>query len=159
MQQNKSIKDQLDATFDRVQRIDVGEFELQADFARYLCVQVSGFLEQSIRNSTAEYVASRADKRVANFVTRATNRLTNLDTEKIKEHLLKFDPKWQPTLDSLLVEEVKDAINSVVALRHRIAHGQSADITIARVKGYYKQVIMAVKKLEEMMNINEGNSS
>lgn len=159
MRRNKSIKDQLDATFDRVQRIDVGEFELQADFARYLCVQVSGFLEQSIRNFTAEYVTRRADKRVANFVTRTTNRLTNLDAEKIKEHLLKFDPNWESTLESLLIEEVKDAINSILALRHRVAHGQSADITIARVKVYYKQVIRAVKEIEEMMDIDEGDSS
>lgn len=155
MRQNQSIKDQLDATFDRVNRINVGELELQADFARYLCVQVSGFLEQSIRNSTAVYVSNRADRRVTNFVTRSTNRLTNLDTEKIKEHLLKFDPTWQSNLDSLLIDEVKDAINSVVALRHRIAHGQSADVTISRIKGYYKQISRLIQDLEELMEIND----
>jgi hypothetical protein len=155
LRRNQSIKDQLDATFERVKRIDIGEIELQADFARYLCVQVSGFLEQSVRNATTAYASNRADKCVANYVTRSVNRLTNLDSEKIKEHLLKFDQSWEAPLNALLADEVKDAINSVVALRHQIAHGQPADITIGRILGYYNKISRVVVELEKLLQVDE----
>lgn len=156
MRRNRSIKDQLEAAFGRIERIDESEFELRADFSRYLCVLVSGYLEQSIRNATAAYVENRAHPSVANFVIRATSRLTNLDADKIKDHLLKFEPSWQSVLDVLLADEAKDAINSVVALRNSIAHGQPADVTAVRVIRYYKQIARVISELENLLQTNHS---
>lgn len=152
LHRNRAAKDQLEAAFERVNRLDESEFELKADFARYLCVQVSGFLEQSVRNATTDYATKRSDPTVANFVLRATNRLTNLDSDKIKDHLLKFNPGWRQQLDALLIDEKKDAINSVVALRHMIAHGQSADVTVGRIKGYFWHINKVIDGIEKMLD-------
>ena len=78
MKRTASLKDQLDATFGRIGGIDHSEFELRADFARYLCVLVNGYLEQSIRNACAEYARRRAQPSVANYVVKATSRLSSL---------------------------------------------------------------------------------
>ena len=71
MKRTASLKEQLDATFGRIGGIDHSEFELRADFARYLCVLVNGYLEQSIRNACAEYARMRAQPSVANYVVKA----------------------------------------------------------------------------------------
>lgn len=155
LRRTRSVKDQLDASFERVKNIDQGSLELRADFARYLCVQVSGFLEQSVRNTTAAYAEKRAHPSVSNFVIQASNRLMNLDAEKIRGHFLKFDSNWQDDLEGIFTGEAKDAINSVVALRNRIAHGEAADITIARVSRYFNEVVEVVKKLEILLDVGD----
>jgi hypothetical protein len=149
-----SLKDQLDATFGRIAAIDHSEFELRADFARYLCVLVNGYLEQSIRNACAEYAKRRAQPSVANFVVKATSRLSSLKASSLKEQLLAFDASWQDELDALIVDEVKDAIDSVVSLRHGIAHGQGFDITFERISRYYVEVSKAVVSIERMMGVD-----
>jgi len=117
-------------------------------------VLVSGFLEQSLRNATAQYAKKRSQPVISNYVIKATNRVTNLTTEKLKEYLLAFDGSWQAQLDTLLADETKDAINSIVALRHSVAHGQPADVTFERVYHYYARVKQVVVALEQMMGID-----
>ena len=148
------MKDELDATFDRVRRIDHSELELRADFARYLCVLVSGFLEQSLRNATAEFARKRAKPVISNYVVKVTGRITNLNTNKLRDHLVSFDPSWQEKLDALIDDEAKDAIDSVVALRHRIVHGQSADVTVERIDRYYREITRAVTAIQRLMGVD-----
>jgi hypothetical protein len=45
----KRLKQHLDATFQRIKGLPAGvDMEIQSDFARYLCVLVSGYLEKSV---------------------------------------------------------------------------------------------------------------
>ncbi|WP_147328120.1 HEPN domain-containing protein [Duganella sp. BJB476] len=150
---NNSPQDVLDSTFARINDIDSTEIELRADFSRYLCVLVSGYLEQYVRSSTAKYVKERSQPQIADFVVSQTNRITNLNCEKITKHYVALNKNWQKLLDELLVDEAKDAINSIVALRHSIAHGQSADVTYERVSRYYKQVKRVIFEIDTMLNL------
>ncbi|WP_298928198.1 HEPN domain-containing protein [uncultured Ramlibacter sp.] len=138
----------MDATFARIQLLDVGQLELRADFARYLCVLVSGYLDQTIREITGEFVRQRAQPLIADLVVKLTDRTTNLTAAKLRTYLLQIDRTWEGAIDALLVDRAKDALDSVIALRHRIAHGQSADVTIARMLGYYveiKKLLLAIR--------------
>lgn len=137
-----------------MRRIDHSELELRADFARYLCVLVSGFLEQSVRNATADFVKRRAHTVVANYVVKGTDRIANLKTTKLKEHLVAFDPSWQLQLDALLTDEAKDAIDSVVALRHGIAHGQPADVTFERIARYYSEIKRTIAAIQQLLDVD-----
>ena len=80
--------------------------------------------------------------------------MTNLGSNNLLTHLLSFDPSWEPKLDLLIADEAKDAIDSVVALRHRIAHGQSADITFERIARYYGQVVRVTTGIRELMGLD-----
>ncbi|HJR74976.1 MAG TPA: HEPN domain-containing protein [Luteimonas sp.] len=148
-----SIKDVLDATFLRAKKIDSSEIELRADFARHLCVLVSGFLDQTIKNYTAEYVAKRSNPAVTNYVVRSIKNLTNLKAEKLKQHVLSFDSGWQTKIDELIADERKDAIDSLVNLRHGIAHGQPDDVTLVRIEGYYKEIVKVVDGIRDIMQL------
>lgn len=155
MRRHASLKDALDATFTRVSRIDPGEVELRADFARHLCVLVSGFIDQTIKNYTIEYVRKRSSETVTNHVSKSIVNLTNLKAEKLVSHLLSFDPSWKSVLDTLIADERKAAIDSVVALRHGIAHGKPGDITIARMLSYYAEVSRVMAGIRSLMQIED----
>ena len=155
MRRHASLKDALDATFARASRIDVGEIELRADFARHLCVLVSGFMDQTIKNYTVEYVRKRSSETVTNHVSHSLINLTNLKSQKLKKHLLSFDKGWESQLDLLLADERKAAVDSVVSLRHGIAHGKPGDVTIARMTTYYADVVKVMTGIHKLMQIEE----
>ena len=155
MRRHASLKDALDATFARASKIDLGEIELRADFARHLCVLVSGFIDQTVKNYTVEYVRKRSSETVTNHVSKSIVNLTNLKAEKLITHLLSFDPNWKTALEELVVDERKAAVDSVVALRHGIAHGKPGDITIARMKDYYAEVGTVMSGIRALMQIDD----
>lgn len=155
MRRHASLKDVLDATFARVDRLEPGEIELRADFARHLCVLVSGFMDQTIKNYTIEYVRKRSSGTVTNHVSKSIANLTNLKSEKLKNHLLSFDATWKTELDKIFSEERQAAVDSVISIRHGIAHGKPGDITIARMKDYYKEVVKVMSEIHELMEIDD----
>ncbi|MAE20843.1 MAG: hypothetical protein CMK92_00260 [Pseudomonas sp.] len=157
MKRHASLQDTLDATFARVNKIDIMDIELRADFARYLCVLVSGFLDQTIQSFTSEYVKKRSSPQIAHYIANSITNLTNLKSKKLTEYLLSFDVNWKDELDVLISDERKDAIDSLVTLRHGIAHGKPGDVTVARVTSYYKEIVDVVEGVRVLMQLEEGN--
>ena len=58
---------QLDTTFARARGLDA-DAELLSDFARYLCVLVSGFVEQATIELLLEYVRNRSERSIQSYV-------------------------------------------------------------------------------------------
>ncbi len=133
------LKRVLDESFKRVAKID-NDSELQADFARYLCVLVSGFIEKSVVELILEHTRHRANPSVLRFVEYRTRQFTNVNAQRLEELLGAFDPEWRSDLKKFLVDERKDALDSIVSLRNTISHGQSVGVTFVRVKEYYEHV-------------------
>jgi len=130
------LKQRLDATFQRVAGIG-SDLELQSDFARYLCVLVSGYLERAVAELVLEYARRSGSPSLQRFVELNTRRFTNANAERLQNLLGSFDPDWRQTLESFLVDELKDAVDSIVNLRNTIAHGGSVGLTVRdyRVNG------------------------
>jgi hypothetical protein len=55
-----------------------------------------------------------------------------------------FNATWADQLESDTEGELKDAVDSVVANRHLIAHGRDVGISYVRMKGYYERSIKVV---------------
>jgi hypothetical protein len=132
-------KKRLDASFDRVSRV-VTDAEILSDFARYFCVLVAGFLEQAMIEVALEHVRTHSQDSVQRYVDGRLRRFTSANSQHIIELLGSFDPDWRVDLEQYIVDEYKDAINSVVTLRHTVAHGRYAGVTMAGVKHYYERV-------------------
>jgi hypothetical protein len=140
-QQIAEHRARIDAAFGRANALQsAADPETNADFAKYLCVLVSGFLERAVSESVQEHARKRSAPTLQRFVENNTWGFTNVKCEKLKNLLGSFDPNWRLQLDALLVDEVKDAIDSLVANRHLITHGGSVGLTYVRVKEYYKHV-------------------
>ena len=85
---------------------------------------------------------------IANFVEEQLRDFRNPKMEKILEIARMFSPKWEEDIRKASEGEKKDAIDSIVANRNRIAHGEDVSITFSRINNYYANVI----KFIELMN-------
>lgn len=144
-----TLKKRLDATFERVKHVGQ-DTELQSDFARYLCVLVSGYIEQSIVQIILEHAREKDAPTLERFVERKTKRFANAKVSRIQELLGDFDPEWRKELDELLGDEQKDAVDSVVNQRNIIAHGGSVEVTYLRIRTYYQQAQCVIDQVAEL---------
>ena len=141
----------LDNLFEII-RILEGDPELTSHWARYLCVQVSGFLETSIQTVLSDYARCQSSKHVSRFVDAQVGRFQNLNMERILNLVGQFDPDWEKELRIATEDEPKDAVDSVVANRNRIAHGEDVGITFGRVSRYYDNAKLVVDLLQKKCN-------
>lgn len=136
----------LDAKFKKVEAFGF-DAELQSDYAKYLCVLTSGFLENSLYELLVGYSKAKSSPAIARYVEAQMNRWINPGSEKIVSLLGSFSPEWRAHIDSYLVDEKKEAVNSLVALRHKIAHGESVGTSYSQVKGYFDVVSKLVDEI------------
>lgn len=136
----------LDGVFKSSERVD--DDEIKSHFAKYLCVLTSGYIEESIRIIIKNYVHNNATTNVRNHFNSLTDSLTNLKIEKIENYLFSFNPTWKDQFGDLITDEEKDAINSIVANRHLIAHGRNVGVSYVNVKNWYKCSKKVIEKIE-----------
>ncbi len=144
------MKRRLDATFERISSFDSDSSELQEDFARYLCVLVSGYIERSIVQIVQEHARREGAPTLQRFVERKTSRYTSANPERIKELLGSFSQDWRRKIETIMVDEIRDAITSIIKNRHLIAHGRSSDITLGQVRAYYQNAQVLIDGIQEL---------
>ena len=144
-------KQRIDAAITRMQAIPLDwDGELKADLAKYLCVIVSGYLEKSVSELLIEHARKSGAPSLLRYVEKTTSRFANANSEKILTIVDQFDSNWHSRMQAVLVDEVKAAVDSVVANRHQIAHGGSVGLTLARMVAYYELVQGVIEELADM---------
>ena len=127
----------LTATFALVARMN--DQELQSEFAKYLCVLVSGFLEQAVRDILLSYASLNSDQIVTRYVEGTVDR-TNLNAQRLGELVGLFSSDWQKELNAYVVDERRAALGNIRANRNAIAHGGDSTITLRQVRDYYDRI-------------------
>ncbi len=150
-------KQKLDNLFGQLSVFEV-ESELQSHWAKYLCVLVSGFIEISIRAVLGEYTRQRSNQNITRYVASRLTRVTNPNMEDILTLVGRFDSDWRRKLEEVTTDEIKTAVDSVVANRNRIAHGKDAGISYVTLKNYYKNVKKMVDNIENIAFEIAGSS-
>lgn len=139
---NKEIirqRDRLDDLFRQVSAF-AGDSEMQSHWAKYLCVLVSGYLETSVRIILTDYAKNKSSPLIANYVENQISGFQNAKMGKILDLLRTFCPEWAENVKIATEGELKDAVDSIVFNRHKIAHGESITLSYTRVSEYYKKV-------------------
>lgn len=149
------LRRRLENTFARGPASDA-DIEVQSDFARYMCVLVSGFFENALIALLLDLAARRSAPEITLFVERQLDYWTNPHCEKIATLLGDFDSSWKTAAEAYLVDERKAAVNSLVALRHKIAHGESVGTSIAQVRAYYATVLDVVAFVADLVDPPAG---
>ena len=144
-----SNKDRLDFLFTKIEDIPE-DLELQAHWAKYLCVLVSGFLEKSVSLILKEYAERNSSPIITNFVEKKIGRFQNANMKKIMQLIMSFNSDWADTLEKELSGETKDSVDSIVANKNNIAHGVSVGITYAQIKKYYENSLVLIERIEEI---------
>jgi hypothetical protein len=152
MRELQRQRDKLDNLFQKVSALQ-DDVELQSHFARYLCVLVSGFLENAIVEIYGAYAQNKSGQYVANYVETQLGRIQNPNMQRILQVSGAFNPQWRDEIEADLAQEIKDSINSIMANRNQIAHGESSNITYVRIKDYYENALKLVDFLRRQCDV------
>ena len=63
-----------------------------------------------------------------------------------------FNQSWRKDLEHFLVDEKADAIGTIVANRHKIAHGEDSTLTYVRVKEHWEEVQRVVEHIADLVD-------
>ncbi len=133
--------------FERTDRAAWQDIELQGHWGNYLCVLAAGLLENSVREVYGEFVRNASSPQVANHAVAGLNNVYSPKASRFIEIARSFDQSWGRDLEAYMnvgTGERRDAIDSIMNNRHRIAHGRSTSISVARVRDYLERAIEVI---------------
>lgn len=152
-----SAEARLEAAFARVRSIPFENEELKSDCSRYLCVLVCGFVETAAVALVLGYVSDVSHPRAVRLVQRQLSRRASLNSERLIQLVGAMDDDWGMELRNFLTDERKAALDSVVALRHKIAHGESVGLNFVTICEYYQYVKEVVRYLGELLTASSSS--
>jgi len=128
------------------------DIELRAHWAQYLCVLGAGLIENGVKEIFSEYVGRTASPEVARYARSRLIRIQNPKASACVETVRAFNPTWGVALEAYLEQDGrKDAIDSIMANRHEIAHGKSSGITISRFSDYLQKTEDVLEFMEKQV--------
>ncbi|MFY9317671.1 MAG: HEPN domain-containing protein [Burkholderiales bacterium] len=113
---------------------------VQADYARHLCVLISGHIEKSVLDIAVEYSMGKTAAPIRSYLESSLSRLTNVDKDRLLQVVGSFDATWRERTDKYVIDEKLAALNSIVGLRNNIAHGGAAAVSLGQVERYWASI-------------------
>ncbi len=134
------LRKQLDELFLRGDELDEAS-ELAGDMHRYLCVRVSGFLEQSMVSLARACCENHGWGAGATFGLSWLERAPNMRSDELQRLVSRFDRTWgEELIEYLAVEERSARINALMGIRNDVAHGKNQGVSRRQVWEYYQLV-------------------
>lgn len=130
--------------------VQVLDFEVKGLLANHLCILSSGTFEECVRLHISEFSRTNAHAFVASFVMNRIKYITNLKSDKLVSLLGEFDASIALEIENYLDDRRKSALNSLVSLRHRIAHGKDPGSSLVSIIGYITVIYELLDKLEDI---------
>jgi hypothetical protein len=142
----------LNGLFGRTAAASGGDIEIQAHWARYLCVLCAGFIENAFEEIYAEFVKGAASEPVARFTIRSLEKTNNPKTLKFIDTSRAFKEAWGDELEVFVDQNGRrDAIDSIMNNRHQIAHGKSSGISVARLEEWFEKSLEVIDFIENQV--------
>ena len=129
-----------------------GDLEVEAQWARYMCIRCAGFFETALREILGKYLEDTSSSNSARYGKQALKRNQNPGSEQIVQILGFFNSSWRDNLENNLcwTDGGKDAFDSVINIRNNIAHGGDAGITLGTLTQYRDKAIKVLEYIEEL---------
>jgi hypothetical protein len=139
------MKSDLDAVYKRYrQGLTDMEIPLQEDFHKYMCIRLSGYLEQLMFEAISGYIADSTGGAAKNFSMSFFKKAPNLNPEAFEKLIGRFGEVWLEEISDFLDrEERRNSLGRLLEVRNKVAHGQSyrgGQMNVAN----YKQLIDAI---------------
>jgi len=151
--QNQEVSKQIQRLrdlFTKTSEACGGNIEIQAHWAKYLCIRAAGLLENALPEIYSSFVAGAAPTPIANFAGKQLDKIQNPKTPKFIEVARSFKPVWGDELQQFVDDNGRrEAIDSIMSNRHRIAHGEDSGITVVQVKGYLDKAVEVLEFVEQ----------
>jgi hypothetical protein len=147
--QADALRRRLDAAFARAGTLSGADLEIQSDFARFLCVLVSGYVETVVAQIAVEHCEKRSHPSVSRYAGSQLARLQNVNSSRLLQLVGCFDSAWSKELEVFIEGKRREALDSVAALRNGIAHGRPVNVTYRRISEYYLAIKEIVRFIEQ----------
>ena len=139
---------------DQARQFDYEQLELQAHWARYLCVLAAGFIENALTDVYSRYARSAANPSISNFVEATLGRIQNPKSSRFLEISRAFNKEWEEALTEFIdIDGRREAIDSIMANRHLIAHGKDSGISLVRVSEYLAKSVQVIEYIENQCGL------
>jgi hypothetical protein len=152
---NRELTKQLQALNNLIKRTSEAcgdNLELQAEWARYLCVMSAGFLENAIKEIYLDFAQRKVTEPLAKYVSSTISPIRSPKSSRFLEIAGAFSAVWKEELENYgIVEGGIDAIDTIMGNRHLIAHGKSRDskMSLAALKDYLAKSAALLNFIEE----------
>lgn len=146
----KSDQKKLAAVFTLIDNTNIGS-EARSHYARYLCIRLAGFAEQSLKDLISAHARTHSSATVHKFVEAKMSKLWGINQTKLQDTLISFNPDWWEKI-SLKHPDELEALHSVGKLRDNISHGGNSGIGIPQVQQYRDSVFRLVDFLCELLD-------
>ena len=130
--------------------------EMQAHWAKYICVLASGYTENVARDIFRRYVkANSYSEPVVRYAIKQLDTIQNPRPDKFVQIASSFDPVWGRDLEAYLDQDSRSlSINAIMSNRHLIAHGRSSNITVGQVNLYIAKVTDVAEYMESLCGLS-----
>lgn len=128
------------------------DIELQGHWGKYLCVVAAGFVENGLQTIYSGFAREAASSQVALYVSSRLGRVTNPNAERFAQVAGSFSANWREELEEYLESENgsrKNALDSLMANRNKIAHGENSGISVARVRDFLDRCVEVLEFIED----------
>ncbi len=148
---NRQIQS-LNQTIKEIDNLNKPDFELYSHWAKYICILISGLLENSIKILYSDFSKRNAQEPVSKYIEIQLNKIKNPNSEVFLNVAGSFKEIWRTELENFITTSgQKEAIDAIIANRHNIVHGKNSGITLARVKEYYTKTIAVLEFIEKQL--------
>lgn len=152
---NLELSRQLQRINDLISKTDLAcstNLEMQAHWAKYICVLTAGFLENALKDIYIDYAKRQVSQPIAKFVGSQLSSIRNPKTDRFLIIAGAFKEDWVTELDTFVGDEGRrEAIDSIMTNRHQIAHGKThnSSISLAQMKSYLTKAIEVIELIED----------
>jgi len=137
------------ALYNKAGPLFASDIEAQSHWAKYICILSSGLLENAIKELYKDFVQRSASRPVVDHVVLNLDKIQNPKSSRFVEIARSFKTKWADDLEVFVGQNGrKEAIDSIMANRHLIAHGKDSGITLARIKQYLDRSVEVIEYIE-----------
>jgi hypothetical protein len=121
------MKSDLDSSYKRYRDgLLAVDIPLQEDLHKYMCVRLSGYLEQLMFEAITGYLASASGGAAKSFAMSFFKKAPNLTPDALEKLIGRFGEPWEEELAAFLdADERRNALGGLLAVRNKVAHGQS----------------------------------
>jgi hypothetical protein len=141
-------RNQIDSLFVAISHPSIDPY-LQSLLTYYLCIRVTGFLENCVRIIFSEYSTTRASDHVSTYVSNKLRRFPNPTFTNICKITNDFNGHWKDVFKASVPSKIRQSLESINNNRNAIAHGGTSTITVGQLRAYYNDILILIDELEK----------
>lgn len=137
--QVERLKKSVEDLYIRADPRNIDDPEIASDLGRYLCVRVSGFLEQATQVILRDYCSRNSWGEIQTFAHSWLDRMPNLSSDALVKLIKRFNESWATELEEMLSkEERKASLNALIGIRNDVAHGKQQGMSRQQAWEYFE---------------------